>query len=102
MQIMVQFGLQTLLASTHRFEMGAPIGGKEKNNAAKEIRQTLSNRIEDILSGLLTEIDNILEKDRLQVLTLAHSLGTFKAHSGDDLAAVIEGVQGTIIDDQPY
>ncbi|MDP3173420.1 MAG: hypothetical protein Q8M88_03175 [Phenylobacterium sp.] len=99
---MVQFRLQTLLASNGRFGMGALTGGKDKNDAATKIRQTLSNRIEDILSRLLIEMDNILEKDQLQVLTLAHSLEIFNAHSGDDLVAVIEGIQGTIIDDLPH
>jgi cell division protease FtsH len=89
-------------ASNRRFEVGAPGGGKGKNDSAKELRRALGDRIEDNLSGLLRQAESILKKNRTHVLALAHALETYKTLSGDDVAAVIKGVQGTMIDGRPY
>ena len=89
-------------ASNRRFEVGAPGGGKGKDDSAKEMRRALSDRIEDNLSGLLGKAEKILIENRNHVLALAHALETFKTLSGDDVAAVIEGEKGTIIDGRPY
>jgi cell division protease FtsH len=62
----------------------------------------LGNRIEDHLSILLKEAEKILKTNRNQVLALAHALETYKTLSGEDVSAVIEGVQGSIIDGRPY
>lgn len=89
-------------ASNRRFEMGAPGGGKGKDDSDKQMRMALSDRIEENLSSLLMQAEEILRENRNQVLALAHALETHKTMSGEDVAAVIEGVQGSIVDGRPY
>ena len=89
-------------ASNRQFEVGAPGGGKGGNKTAKDIRGALGDRIEDNLSGLLAKAHEILVINRNEVLALAHALETHKTLSGEDVAAVIDGLQGSIIDGRPY
>ncbi|QLL23051.1 ATPase [Actinobacteria bacterium IMCC25003] len=89
-------------ASNRRFEMGSPGGGKGKDDSEKQMRMALSDRIEENLSSLLIQAEEILRENRNQVLALAHALETHKTMSGEDVAAVIEGVQGSIVDGRPY
>ncbi len=89
-------------ASNRRFEVGAPGGGKGKDDTAKQIRLALSDRIEDSLTGLLAKAEEILITNRMQVLALAHALETHKTMSGEDVAAVIDGLQGSLVDGRPY
>ena len=88
--------------SNRRFEMGSPGGGKGKDDSEKQMRMALSDRIEDNLSRLLVEAEEILRNNRNQVLALAHALETHKTMSGEDVAAVIDGVQGSLVDGRPY
>ena len=88
--------------SNRRFEMGSPGGGKGKEDTEKQMRMALSDRIEENLSSLLTQAEDILRENRNQVLALAHALETHKTMSGEDVAAVIEGVKGSIVDGRPY
>lgn len=91
-------------ASNKRFEVGAPGGGgKEKRgDANKEMRRSLADRIENNLATLLTKAEKILKANRDQVLALAHALEVHKTLSGDDVAAVIDGVVGPLVDGRPY
>ena len=89
-------------ASNRRFEMGSPGGGKGKDDTDKQMRMALSDRIEENLSKLLVQAEEILRENRNQVLALAHALETHKTLSGEDVAAVIDGVQGSIVDGRPY
>ena len=88
--------------SNRRFEMGAPGGPKGKDDTEKQMRMALSDRIEENLGKLLVQAEEILRENRNQVLALAHALETYKTLSGEDVAAVIEGVQGSIVDGRPY
>lgn len=89
-------------ATNRRFEVGAPGGGKGKDDSAKEMRRALSDRIEDNLYGLLNKAEEVLKENRNEILSLAHALETHKTLSGEDVAAVIEGLQGSIVDGRPY
>lgn len=90
-------------ASNKRFEVGAPGGGKEKRgDAAKEMRRSLADRIEGNLATLLTKAEKLLRENRDQVLSLAHALEVHKTLAGEDVAAVIDGVAGPIVDGRPY
>lgn len=89
-------------ATNRRFEVGAPGGGKGKDDSAKEMRRALSDRIEDNLYGLLNKAEEVLKENRNEILALAHALETHKTLSGEDVAAVIEGLQGSIVDGRPY
>ena len=88
--------------SNRRFEMGSPGGGKGKDDTEKQMRLALSDRIEENLGKLLTQAEEILVANRNQVLALAHALETYKTMSGEDVAAVIEGEKGSIVDGRPY
>ncbi len=87
-------------ASNRRFEIGSP--GGAKGGSSKELRGALGNRIEDHLAVLLKQAEKILKENRTQVLALAHALETYKTLSGEDVSAVIEGIQGSIVDGRPY
>ena len=87
-------------ATNRRFEIGSP--GGPKDGSSKELRGALGNRIEDHLSDLLKKAERILKENRSQVLALAHALEIYKTLSGEDVAAVIDGVQGAIVDGRPY
>lgn len=89
-------------ASNRRFEMGSPGGGKGKDDTEKQIRVALSDRIEENLGKLLVQAEEILLKNRNQVLALAHALETYKTLSGEDVVAVIDCTQGSIVDGRPY
>lgn len=91
-------------ASNRRFEVGAPGGGgKEKRgDATKEMRRSLADRIESNLATLLNKAEKLLKENRDQVLSLAHALEVHKTLSGEDVAAVIDGVAGPIVDGRPY
>lgn len=90
-------------ASNKRFEVGAPGGGKEKRgDAAKEMRRSLADRIEGNLATLLIKAEKLLKENRAQVLSLAHALEVHKTLAGEDVAAVIDGIAGPIVDGAPY
>ena len=89
-------------ASNRRFEMGSPGGGKGKDDSDKQMRMALSDRIEENLGKLLVQAEEILRENRNQVLALAHALETHKTLSGEDVAAVIDGHQGSLVDGRPY
>ncbi|MEV5407740.1 AAA family ATPase [Thermopolyspora sp. NPDC052614] len=59
-------------------------------------------RIEITLNRLMEKAEKILRENRAEVLAVAHALETYKTLSGDDVAAVIEGTRGTIIDGSVY
>lgn len=89
-------------ASNRRFEVGAPGGGKGKDQDDRELRRALSDRIEDNLNQLLEKAVLLLKQNRKEVLALAHALETYKTLPGDDVAAVINCEKGTIANGQPY
>ena len=89
-------------ASNRRFEVGAPGGGKGKDDGSRELRRALADRIEDNLSGLLAKAENILKENREKVLSLAHALEIYKTISGEDVVAVMEGGKGPLVDGAPY
>ena len=89
-------------ASNRRFEVGAPGGGKGRDENDRELRRALSDRIEDNLNQLLEKVEKLLASNRKEVLALAHALETHKTLPGEDVAAVIECEKGTIADGRPY
>ncbi|SEF47011.1 ATP-dependent Zn proteases [Thermomonospora echinospora] len=82
--------------------MGAPGGGKGAKEAEQEMRRQLADRIEDQLGALLARAEELLKADRRAVLALAHALETHKTLQGEDIAAVIEGRRGPLVDGRIY
>ncbi|MFM1860921.1 MAG: hypothetical protein RLY80_510, partial [Actinomycetota bacterium] len=88
--------------SNRRFEVGAPGGGRGKDQDDRELRRALSDRIEDNLNQLLERAEQLLKQNKREVLALAHALETYKTLPGDDVVAVINCEAGTIADGRPY
>jgi cell division protease FtsH len=59
-------------------------------------------RVEGKLRELHDETWRLLEENRHEVLAVAHALETVKTITGDDVAAVIEGTEGPLIDGRRY
>jgi len=89
-------------ASNRRNEIGAPGGGKGKDDGVRELRMALADRIEENLGGLLAKAEDILRKNREDVLALAHALEIHKTISGEDVDAVMQGLVGPLVDGRPY
>jgi len=89
-------------ASNRRNDIGAPGGGKGKDDGIRELRMALSDRIEENLGGLLAKAEDILRKNREDVLALAHALEIHKTISGEDVDAVMQGLVGPLVDGRPY
>jgi ATP-dependent Zn protease len=94
-------------STAKRLEVGSPGGGqagrrKKGQDTEAELRRALADRIEDNLTGLLQQAEEILQENRDRVLCLAHALETHKTLSGDDVVAVIERTTGPLVDGRPY
>ena len=87
-------------SSNRRFEMGAP--GATKGGKEVKAPRGLSDRVEVNLARLLGEAEKILKTHRLQVLALSHALEIYKTLSGEDVAAILEGGRGPVVDGAPY
>jgi ATP-dependent Zn protease len=58
--------------------------------------------VEQALNELYARTWSILEENRGEVLAVAHALETHKTITGDDVAAVVDGTQGPLVDGRPY
>ena len=105
------WGMGRTIAShgvTHRIGIGGGGGGgggegpggpkKQKDLLASQLGQ----RIEAKLAELYEQAEALLRENRLEVLSVAHALETHKTLTGDDVAAIIDGVQGPLIDGRVY
>jgi cell division protease FtsH len=100
-------GTVSSYSTARRLEVGAPGGGqggrkKRGQDPEAELRRALADRIEDNLTSLLARVEAIIRENRRQVLSLAHALETHKTLSGEDVFAVFEHTQGTLVDGRPY
>ena len=94
-------------STAKRLEVGAPGGGqggrlKKGQDPETELRRALADRIEDNLTRLLQQVEEILRDNRGHVLCLAHALESNKTLTGDDVIAVFEHRQGPLVDGRPY
>ena len=87
-------------------QAGIPGGGGKPGEDEKEQEllrdKTLGMRIEAKLVELLGRTEELLAVNRVPVLAVAHALETNKTVTGEDVAAVIEGVEGPILDGRGY
>ncbi|MGE0817434.1 MAG: AAA family ATPase [Candidatus Nanopelagicales bacterium] len=58
--------------------------------------------VEAKLRELYDRTVQVLEANRREVLAVTHALETYKTLSGEDVAAVIEGVEGPLVDGRGY
>jgi ATP-dependent Zn protease len=92
------------LAASQRLQVGTPGGRGQgyREDSTEMARRALADRIEDNLARLLAKVGEILRENERQVLALAHALETHKTLNGEDVAAVIEGQRGPVVDGTPY
>jgi cell division protease FtsH len=86
---------------------GAPGGeqggqGERKEGNRLDQARRLADRVEDNLVRLLAKAEEILRENEAEVLSIAHALETHKTLSGVDVAAVINGEPGPVVDGTPY
>ncbi|MGH2555567.1 MAG: AAA family ATPase, partial [Actinomycetota bacterium] len=62
----------------------------------------LGRRVEARLQELYERTRALLEDNRREILAVAHALETHKTMSGEDVAAIIEGVEGPLVDGRVY
>ena len=84
------------------FTRTSDAGGGGTEEPGKPHDPTLHDRIETRLQELLTRTEELLAANRQQIFGLAHALETHKTISGEDVAAIIEGTQGPMVDGRLY
>jgi hypothetical protein len=62
----------------------------------------LGRRVEVRLEQLYERTWKLLEENRQEVLAVAHALETHKTIAGDDVAAIIDGTKGPLVDGRAY
>jgi ATP-dependent Zn protease len=90
-------GVSKLAISAGR-GMGTAEDGTDRNLLESELGQ----RVEVKLAELYEVTQRLLEENRAEVLAVAHALETHKTVSGDDVEAIIEGREGSLVDGRPY
>jgi hypothetical protein len=81
---------------------GGPRPGGDEPEGAMAFNQTLGKRIEENLRRLFEETEQLLRDNRREVLAIGHALETYKTLSGEDVAAVVEGAVGPLVDGRIY
>jgi ATP-dependent Zn protease len=101
------WGMGSTVAShgvTHRIGVGG--GGKPPSEEEQEKDllkdAALGQRIEENLARLLAETEELIKANRHEILALAHALEQHKTLSGEDVVAVIDGTEGTVVDGRMY
>ena len=79
---------------------GRGLGQREDQETAA--RKALADRIEDHLARSLEQAEAILRENRIYVLAIAHALETHKTLSGEDIEAIMNGVEGPLVDGRIY
>ena len=59
-------------------------------------------QVEIKLQELYEQVWSLLEEHRSEVLAVTHALEAHRSISGDDVAAIIEGTAGPLVDGRPY
>jgi hypothetical protein len=81
---------------------GMPRPGGDDDRERDPLEGPLGSRIEANLGRLLADAEELIRDNWYEVLSLAHALETHKTLAGEDVEAVIEGVQGPLVDGRIY
>jgi len=81
--------------------LGAHGGGKPEGEMWSPTSR-IGQRIEQKLQELLERTTHLLHENRTMILAVAHALETHKTISGDDVAAIMEGRPGPLVDGRVY
>jgi cell division protease FtsH len=88
---------------THKVGIGG--GGRpggSDDDQRELLKGNLGERVESNLGDLLQRAEALLQEHRAEVLVLAHALETHKTIAGEDVIAVLDGIQGPLIDGRAY
>ena len=78
-------------------------GGPDNDDQEQKLLEGgLGDQIEGRLSEMYAEVAQLLEDNRLEVLAVAHALETHRTITGEDVTAIIDGVEGPFIDGAGY
>ncbi len=94
--------------TSHAVSRGLQIGGGgmprpgEDEKERDPLEGQLGARIETKLAALLDDAEQLLRDNWYEVLAIAHALETHKTLAGEDVAAVIDGTQGPLVDGRIY
>jgi ATP-dependent Zn protease len=84
-------------------QLGRSLNGIVEDGTDRQFLETeMGRRVEANLRRMLESVTVLLEGDREHVLAVAHALETHKTISGEDVAAVIEGELGPLVDGRSY
>ena len=90
-------------AASMRLRLGGPNTPRpDDKDDVDPMSGPLGVRVEENLQRLLVQVSELLQANYHSVLAVAHLLETNKTVSGEDVEAVIDGVQGPIHDGRPY
>jgi len=90
-------------AFINMFHRGRPAEGQGADETDRTFLESeLGRRVEGRLADLYQRTRDLLERNRFEVLAVAHALETHKTMSGDDVIAIIEGSEGPLVDGRPY
>jgi hypothetical protein len=81
---------------------GMPRPGDDDDRDRDPLEGPLGDRIESNLNRLLSDAEELLRENWFQVLSLAHALESHKTLAGEDVEAVIEGIEGPLVDGRVY
>ena len=92
------------LSSGQRYQIGTPGGhGKgTQEDTETQARRLLADRIEDHLSTLFGQTEELLRENERYILAVAHALETHKTFSGEDVTAIFEGTRGPLVNGTVY
>jgi hypothetical protein len=89
--------------ASHTASAGARTGGPTTIVQEKDLlRGDLGQRVEERLRQLLEQARRVLQENRFEVLAIAHALETYKTITGEDIAAIVEGYPGPLVDGRVY
>jgi ATP-dependent Zn protease len=101
------FGMGSSIAShavtKADMEGGGGIGYAVVDGTDRMLMETdLGRRVEQRLAGLYERTMRLVESNRVEILAVAHALETYRTMHGEDVAAVIDGTAGPLVDGRPY
>lgn len=95
--------LHSNLGPGHQIGLGAGRGPRPEEGKDEPAGPgPMGERVEQNLQRLLASARQLLLDNWFEVLSVAHALETYKTLAGEDVMAVIDGVQGPLIDGRVY
>jgi cell division protease FtsH len=95
------WGMGSTIAS-HVSSAARDPGGNVVLREPNLLQGELGERVEQRLTRLFEQATEILQQNRFEVLAVAHALETHKTITGDDIAAIINGYPGPLVDGRAY